>query len=100
LKFKKGEIIMKVLVMSLLSIILFVGCNWTNPKSPKENEKVRKTTDAVPIMLADSTFSFSNNEIGKIPNGWSQYFTARGERTEWKIVDDSGNKVLAQLSFQ
>ncbi len=89
---------MKVLVMSLLSIILFVGCNWTNPKSPKENEKVRKTTDAVPIMLADTTFSFSNNEIGKIPNGWSQYFTARGERTEWKIVDDSGNKVLAQLS--
>ena len=89
---------MKILVTSILSVILLVGCNLTKPKNPEDNEKVRKTTEAASVLLTDTTFTFSSNEIGKIPSGWSQYFTGRGEKTEWKIVDDRGNKVLAQLS--
>ncbi len=95
---KKGEIIMKTLVLSILSIVLLANCNFTNTKTLEENEKVRKTTDAAPLLLADTIFSFKNNEIGKIPNGWSQHFTGKGKKTEWKIIDDSGNNVLAQLS--
>jgi len=43
-------------------------------------------------------FTFENEEIGKLPKDWSQYFTGKGKGTEWKVVDDQGNKVLAQLS--
>ena len=39
-----------------------------------------------------------NSELGKLPSGWSQYYTGVSDTTDWKIVDDGGNKVLAQLS--
>ena len=48
----------------------------------------------------DTSFNFENYEIEKIPNGWSQYFTGKGNGTEWKIIDDNGNKVLSQLSYE
>jgi len=46
----------------------------------------------------DKIFTFENYETGKIPSGWSQYFTGKGKSTNWKVIDDQGNKVLAQLS--
>ena len=49
-------------------------------------------------LSKDKSFTFENYETGKIPSGWSQYFTGKGENTSWKVVDDHGNKVLAQLS--
>ena len=49
-------------------------------------------------LSKSKTFTFENYELGKIPVGWSQYFTGKGESTDWKIIDDHGNKVLAQLS--
>jgi hypothetical protein len=50
-------------------------------------------------QLPDTIFSFDKCTNDKIPLGWSQYYTGKvGENPNWKIIDDNGNKVLAQLS--
>ena len=47
----------------------------------------------------DTLISFENYKVNKFPNNWSQYYTGKvGEEPNWQIVDDNGNKVLAQLT--
>ena len=98
---------MKTLSIISLSIFLLLGCNQaktTNGNQQKTNatEQTGETKSApaavAPSSQADTTFTFDNYEAGKLPSDWSQYFTGRGESTEWKVVDDNGNKVMAQLS--
>jgi hypothetical protein len=55
-------------------------------------EKASKTDNAAEKLK----ISFEEFSVGKLPAGWSQYFTGSGG-TDWKVVDDKGNKVLAQL---
>ncbi|MCE7056234.1 hypothetical protein LZF95_16245 [Algoriphagus sp. AGSA1] len=42
------------------------------------------------------TFDFENYAAGQLPEDWSEYYAGSGS-TEWKIVEDIGNKVMAQL---
>jgi len=88
-----GRIILIIVIFGIVTT-----CNQVKSKSPEENRKVKKATEAAPLLLKDTTFTFEEYEIGKLPGGWSQYFTGRGDTTDWKIVNDNGNKVLAQLS--
>ncbi|RLD77229.1 MAG: hypothetical protein DRJ07_15015 [Bacteroidetes bacterium] len=92
---------MKVLSIISLSIVLFLCCkNQTADKNTATidrpvNEVIKKPT----VLLLDTIFSFNNHITNKTPIGWSQYFTGKpGEKPNWKIVEDNGNKVLAQLS--
>ena len=87
---------MKVLIIISLSIALLLGCNQT--KSNDTAEIKSESEEIVPMLLTDTTFTFNNYELGKIPLGWSQYYTGKSDTTDWKIVNDEGNKVLAQLS--
>lgn len=90
---------MKNLIIVLLGIIFLISCNQV--KSTNQNKvekKIKKVVQKIPLLKTDTTFTFEENETGKIPNGWSQYFTGKGDSTNWKIKDDKGNKVLAQLS--
>jgi hypothetical protein len=93
---------MKTLSVISLSIFLLIGCNQAKTNSTKTTNETKSepavTAPAAPATQADTSFTFENYEAGKLPEGWSQYFTGRGESTEWKIVNDNGNKVLAQLS--
>ncbi len=90
---------MKKISTVLLGVILLLGCNMAKTNGiNSNNEKGGSSKSAVATMQTDTTFVFSNCKADKIPVGWSQYFTGKGEKTEWKIVDDNGNKVLAQLS--
>ena len=57
----------------------------------------RKSLSAVVVNI-DTTFTFENYEVDKLPPDWSQYATGRKKHTDWKIVETGGNKVLAQLS--
>lgn len=41
-------------------------------------------------------FDFENSQMNQLPAGWSQYHAGSGA-SNWKVVDDKGNKVLAQL---
>lgn len=98
---------MKILSIISLSIFLLTGCNQA--KTVNDNQKESNVTSqaeeqksapaaVAPASPTDTTFTFDNYEAGKLPSDWSQYFTGRGESTEWKVVDDKGNKVMAQLS--
>ncbi len=90
---------MKTLSIITLSIMLLAGCNQTKSIDVKTNSKeVSEAKEVIPVLESDTLFSFSNYELGKIPKGGSEYFTGRGSTTEWKVVDDNGTKVLAQLS--
>jgi len=92
---------MKVLSIISLSIVLFLSCNsqTENQKANIINKPVNETEKHIAAFSSDTIFSFNSCVVGKIPTGWSQYITGRaGENPNWKIVDDNGNKVLAQLS--
>ena len=90
---------MNVLSVVSLSIILLISCNQTtNNNSNSTNEKISESKELVQESPIDTTFTFNNDETGKIPTGWTQYFTGVSDTTDWRIVDDGGNKVLAQLS--
>ncbi len=102
---------MKTLTISMLSIFLLIGCSNqatgdnTNSGTNNTNEPQKILTPLTAASDEDFTFTFNNDEPGKIPTGWSQYYTGKGDATDWKVVDmsaeqagDEGNKVLAQLS--
>src|SRR3546814_7942644 len=44
---------------------------------------------------AEVEYDFENDSPGQLPEGWTQYYTGSG-RTDWKIAEDQGNRVLAQ----
>lgn len=92
---------MKVLSIISLSIVLFLSCkNQTaNKDIAAIDEPINEVVKKPAFLLLDTIFSFNNYITDKTPSGWSQYFTGKpGENPNWKIVEDNGNKVLAQLS--
>ena len=92
---------MKLLSILSLSIILLLSCTQTKSKDSGETKEIKsESNEIVSVLNVDTTFTFENDVPGKIPSAWSQYFTGKGEKTDWKILDDNGNKVLAQLSEQ
>ena len=92
---------MKTLSIISLSIIMLLSCNQKKAKNTDTtNEKVNKSKELVQVLPSDKTFAFDNYELGKIPTGWTQYYTGVSDTTDWRIVDDRGNKVLAQLSTE
>ncbi len=90
---------MKIFSIILLSFVLLLSCNQTKTNGTNsKNEKVSKPKQVARIAFTDTTFTFNNCQLGEIPLGWSQHFTGKGETTDWKILENNGNKVLAQLS--
>ena len=92
---------MKILTIISLSIVLFLSCNsqTENRNGKTVNKTGNESEKPIPVLILDTIFSFNNCVADKIPIGWSQYITGKkGENPKWKIVDDNGNKVLAQLS--
>jgi hypothetical protein len=96
---------MKTLSILSIGIILLLSCiqpkeeKSTNTDAAQEANTAKQETviEQVPDAV-DTTFTFESCQTGKLPLNWSQYATGRGESTEWKVVDDNGNKVLAQVS--
>jgi len=86
---------MKTISIILLSVLLIFSCSKSKNNTTKTTTKKKIVTKSEAV---DTTFTFENCEVGKIPNGWTQYYTGKSDTTDWKIVDDGGNKVLAQLS--
>ncbi len=92
---------MKTLIIISLSIALFLSCSshTESNNSKAVNKTANKVEEQVAILISDTTFLFNKCDIDKIPDGWSQYYTGKkGENPNWRIVEDNGNKVLAQLS--
>ncbi len=72
---------MKSITLSLLIIILTIAGYSQTPKT-------------------DTLFDFENYTLGSTPSGWSTALTGRGKMCDWLIVNDNGNKVLAQTSSE
>lgn len=97
---------MKKIIIPAIAIILSVAC--TKASSPERNINSNQWKDGninkkVLVQIADSgkqesknIFDFENYADNQLPSGWSQYFYGAGG-TDWKITNDHGNKVLAQL---
>lgn len=62
--------------------------------NPAKNESIRIEDSGKPV--ADAAFDFEKYAANLLPSGWSQYYSGSGG-TDWKIANDKGNKVLAQL---
>ena len=60
-----------------------------------KNKTVENLT-SITITVKDTLISFENELPGELPSGWSQFYTGQGS-TDWKVLDDQGNKVLGQL---
>ncbi|NPA67020.1 MAG: DUF1080 domain-containing protein [Chlorobi bacterium] len=89
---------MKKISVFILISVAFISCNGAETNTPEQTAKNLDAVRSLPDLTKDTIFNFENCETNKLPDGWSQYYTGRGDKTEWKTVDDNGNKVLAQLS--
>lgn len=90
---------LRILTAVLAVVLITVACGNTKSKSPQEEaEKAtpKVESEAAEKKASDSGFDFENYVPGQLPENWSQYYSGEGG-TDWKIVDDNGNKVLAQL---
>ena len=88
---------MKILSIITVGFFLLVG-SLQSGVLDLNIQKVKSSNEIITNQSKDKIFTFENYETGKIPSGWSQYFTGKGKSTNWKVIDDQGNKVLAQLS--
>jgi hypothetical protein len=50
------------------------------------------------VIGKDTTINFEKGVIDKLPNGFTQTATGKLQNLKWKIVNDNGNKVAAQLA--
>lgn len=89
-----------LLSMSLLVVLGMIACG----KSRTDESGAKKTVQQTP---ADETtepvqpqktirFNFDNYAVDQRPEGWSQAYTGSGG-TDWKVIEENGNKVFAQL---
>ena len=46
----------------------------------------------------DTVISFKKDVIDKLPDGFTQTATEMLQKLNWKIINDNGNKVIAQLA--
>ncbi len=83
----------------LLLVLALVACgNRTSPLTPAQQQTIKQQAQFPDTLPPKTTmrFDFEKLPSGQLPAGWSQYFTGAGG-TDWKVTDDNGNSVLAQL---
>ena len=85
---------MRIVIFLLFAFFyLLTGC--TNSQGiPEDKAPLAKGYEAKLILQED----FEKLSPGKLPQGWFSTYTGNGHFGVWQVVDDNGNKVLAQLS--
>ena len=89
---------MNHLYLFLLGFSVLLACKQVKNDVNTTTDNNKPQTHIAFTAVNDTVFDFENYQTGTLPEGWSQYFTGKGKYTDWKIVNDKGNKVLAQLS--
>jgi len=90
---------LKILAPIAAIVLMTVACGNSSSKPSQEKAEEanpQKDVDEPVKKASDTGFDFENYMTGQLPEGWSQYYTGPGG-TDWKVVDDNGNKTLAQL---
>jgi len=95
----------ETIMLALAFILIAVACGNQKPgegnlSGEDENKKSTKESSESTLRLSSSEpmkiFDFEDYITGQLPSGWSEYYSGSGG-TEWKVTDDYGNKVMAQL---
>ncbi len=92
---------LRFLTLFAATVLITVACGNSKSKLPQGEveEAAPQAEMADPVkQISDTGFDFENYVPDQLPEGWSQYYTGPGG-TDWKAVDDNGNKVLAQLYY-
>ena len=82
--------ILNIIVSSL--ILLTLGCSQPNQQQITSTSQV--------VISGNKQFDFENYKTGETPAGWSTALTGNGKMCDWKILNDNGNKYLAQVSAE
>ena len=88
----------KVWLMVALTTAFACGNSGANSKSEQKDEN-KQQSQAIEIanpVPDEYNFDFEEFALDKLPGSWSQYYQGKGG-TDWRVVDDKGNKVMAQL---
>jgi hypothetical protein len=79
--------------------MLACGRSGRNESGTKETEQQKPATETSKDSVQPQRtirFNFENYAVNQLPGGWSQAYTGRGG-TNWKVIEEQGNKVFAQL---
>ena len=93
---------MKSLFIAIFLTVLFTACNSSHQgKSVAANgveKSVSEKQSRLPV-IKDTLFNFENEKLNQPATHWSVYYTGRsGQNPDWKVLDDNGNKVWAQMT--
>ncbi len=95
---------MKELILSVLTFsFIILGCgDKTQPVQSKDKESATEAqptavTDQQVTTSFDTVFTFESCKTGSLPQNWIEFHNGRGDTTNWQVIDDNGNKVMAQL---
>lgn len=83
----------------MTATVIIVACSNSNPTLSQEQlQEINKRSQfADTDKPKDSSFfDFEKFTVNQVPDDWSQYYTGAGG-TDWKVTNDAGNMVLAQL---
>jgi len=78
------------LFIPLITIAVLIVCSGTHLANGKTNPPGEN------IDGKDTIISFENCEVDKLPVGFTQTATGKPQHINWKVVNDNGNKVVAQ----
>lgn len=83
---------MKTQTIITFALLAITACSSIS----KENNMTKKNIPYEYIGKSDSIFTFENDKEGHVPAGFSTAVTGNAKSTKWSIVNDNGNKVVAQ----
>jgi len=86
---------MNILNISVLfSLLLVLGFPMHN------GTQISKFSDLLVEANAKNSFDFESCTVNSKPENWSIALTGDGKMCDWKVLDDAGNKVLAQVASE
>jgi hypothetical protein len=85
---------MRILEISIALMLSFASfCNSTSKNNHVEKIILNAQTGN------DTILDFENDIAGQVPKGFNTTATGEAKSMKWDIVNDNGNKVLAQLAI-
>lgn len=82
-------------------IVLLTGFSCSSSQSRLSEEQLQEINAQAQFPdsvnpVEKTMFDFEGYTPGELPDDWSEYYTGSGG-TEWKIAEDDGNNLMAQL---
>ena len=89
---KKGEKMKRELFVYMIFSIVLLVCSSKSMTFGKTSFRGEY------IAVKDTTINFEKSIVDKLPNGFTQTATGKIQNLNWRVINDGGNKVAAQLA--